>query len=76
MDDDKNELIRLLNKIVDNGEEEIKFTVSKKLKEHTTDRYKFKIEKKLSSEKSSQKPREVGFNQINSINSIHLPLED
>ena len=28
-----------------------------------------KIEKKLSSEKSSQKPREVGFNQINSINS-------
>ena len=40
IEDDKGYFVTL-----DNGIEEIKFTVSKTLKEHTTDRYKFKIEK-------------------------------
>ena len=39
IEDDKGYFVTL-----DNGIEEIKFTVSKTLKEHTTDRYKFKIE--------------------------------
>ena len=40
IEDDKGYYVTL-----DNGVEGIKFTVSKTLKEHTTDRYKFKIEK-------------------------------